>query len=43
MDLQLTGKLALVSGSDALAGTGITVNSILPGPTRSRGVIKSVF
>jgi NAD(P)-dependent dehydrogenase (short-subunit alcohol dehydrogenase family) len=31
MDLQLRDRLALVSG-------GITVNCVLPGPTRSRGV-----
>jgi NAD(P)-dependent dehydrogenase (short-subunit alcohol dehydrogenase family) len=24
--------------AEAVAGTGITVNSILPGPTKSRGV-----
>jgi NAD(P)-dependent dehydrogenase (short-subunit alcohol dehydrogenase family) len=59
MDLNLNGKLALVSGSTAgiglaiaatlaaegargiaetVAGTGITVESILPGPAKSRGV-----
>lgn len=34
MDLQLKDKLALVSGSTA----GIGLASVLPGPTRSRGV-----
>jgi len=34
-----TAQLAVSRGlAEALAGTGITVNSILPGPTRSRGV-----
>jgi NAD(P)-dependent dehydrogenase (short-subunit alcohol dehydrogenase family) len=34
-----TAQLALSRGlAEAVAGTGITVNSILPGPTRSRGV-----
>jgi NAD(P)-dependent dehydrogenase (short-subunit alcohol dehydrogenase family) len=34
-----TAQLAVARGlSEAVAGTGITVNSILPGPTRSRGV-----
>jgi NAD(P)-dependent dehydrogenase (short-subunit alcohol dehydrogenase family) len=38
MDLRLSGKLALVTGSTAgigyaIAGTGITVNSVMPGPT----------
>lgn len=34
-----TAQLAISRGlAEAVAGTGITVNSILPGPTRSRGV-----
>jgi NAD(P)-dependent dehydrogenase (short-subunit alcohol dehydrogenase family) len=34
-----TAQLAIARGlAEALAGTSITVNSILPGPTRSRGV-----
>ncbi|MGH8231018.1 MAG: SDR family NAD(P)-dependent oxidoreductase [Steroidobacteraceae bacterium] len=34
-----TAQLAVSRGlAETLAGTGITVNSILPGPTRSRGV-----
>ncbi len=34
-----TAMLAVSRGlAEAVAGTGITVNSILPGPTRSRGV-----
>jgi len=34
-----TAQLAVARGlAEALAGTGITVNSILPGPTKSRGV-----
>jgi NAD(P)-dependent dehydrogenase (short-subunit alcohol dehydrogenase family) len=34
-----TAQLAVSRGlAEALSGTGITVNSILPGPTRSRGV-----
>jgi NAD(P)-dependent dehydrogenase (short-subunit alcohol dehydrogenase family) len=34
-----TAQLAISRGlAEALAGTGITVNSVLPGPTRSRGV-----
>jgi NAD(P)-dependent dehydrogenase (short-subunit alcohol dehydrogenase family) len=34
-----TAQLAVSRGlAEALAGTGITVNCILPGPTRSRGV-----
>jgi NAD(P)-dependent dehydrogenase (short-subunit alcohol dehydrogenase family) len=34
-----TAQLAVSRGlSEAVAGTGITVNSVLPGPTRSRGV-----
>jgi NAD(P)-dependent dehydrogenase (short-subunit alcohol dehydrogenase family) len=28
--------------AEAVAGTGITVNSVLPGPTRSRGVVEFV-
>lgn len=34
-----TAQLAIARGlAEATAGTGITVNSVLPGPTRSRGV-----
>jgi NAD(P)-dependent dehydrogenase (short-subunit alcohol dehydrogenase family) len=34
-----TAQLALSRGlAESVAGTGITVNSILPGPTKSRGV-----
>ncbi len=34
-----TAQLALARGlAESVAGTGITVNSILPGPTKSRGV-----
>ena len=36
-------QLAVARGlAEAVAGTGITVNSILPGPTRSRGVVDFV-
>ncbi len=34
-----TAELAVSRGlAEALAGTGITVNCVLPGPTKSRGV-----
>ena len=34
-----TAQLAVARGlAEAVAGTGITVNSVLPGPTKSRGV-----
>jgi len=34
-----TAQIAVARGlAESLAGTGITVNSVLPGPTRSRGV-----
>ena len=34
-----TAQLAVSRGlAEAVAGSGITVNSVLPGPTRSRGV-----
>ncbi len=37
-----TAELAVSRGlAEAVAGTGITVNSILPGPTKSRGVIEA--
>jgi NAD(P)-dependent dehydrogenase (short-subunit alcohol dehydrogenase family) len=38
-----TAQLAVARGlAETVAGTGITVNSILPGPTRSRGVTELV-
>lgn len=38
-----TAQLAVSRGlAEALAGTGVTVNSVLPGPTRSRGVVDFV-
>ncbi len=38
-----TAQLAVARGlAEALAGSAITVNSILPGPTRSRGVVEFV-
>lgn len=38
-----TAQLAVSRGlAESVAGTGITVNSVLPGPTRSRGVIDFV-
>jgi NAD(P)-dependent dehydrogenase (short-subunit alcohol dehydrogenase family) len=38
-----TAQLAVSRGlAEALAGSAITVNSILPGPTRSRGVVEFV-
>jgi NAD(P)-dependent dehydrogenase (short-subunit alcohol dehydrogenase family) len=38
-----TAQLAVARGlAEALAGTKITVNSVLPGPTRSRGVTEFV-
>jgi NAD(P)-dependent dehydrogenase (short-subunit alcohol dehydrogenase family) len=38
-----TAQLAVSRGlAEAVAGTGITVNSVLPGPTRSRGVTEFV-
>ena len=34
-----TAQLAVARGlAETVAGTGITVNSVLPGPTKSRGV-----
>jgi NAD(P)-dependent dehydrogenase (short-subunit alcohol dehydrogenase family) len=34
-----TAQIAVARGiAESLAGTGITANSVLPGPTRSRGV-----
>src|SRR6202007_2171646 len=34
-----TAQIALARGlAEAVAGTGVTVNSVLPGPTRSEGV-----
>ncbi|MBK7953062.1 MAG: SDR family oxidoreductase [Candidatus Accumulibacter sp.] len=38
-----TAQIALARGlAESLAGTGITVNSVLPGPTKSRGVVDFV-
>ena len=38
-----TAQIALARGlAEAVAGTGITVNSVLPGPTKSRGVVDFV-
>jgi len=38
-----TAQIAVARGlAEAVAGTGITVNSVLPGPTKSRGVIDFV-
>lgn len=38
-----TAQLAVSRGlAESVAGTGITVNSILPGPTRSRGLTEAV-
>jgi NAD(P)-dependent dehydrogenase (short-subunit alcohol dehydrogenase family) len=38
-----TAQIAVARGlAEALAGTGITVNSVLPGPTKSRGVVDFV-
>ena len=38
-----TAQLAVSRGlAEAVAGTGVTVNSILPGPTKSRGVTEFV-
>src|SRR5205823_86710 len=38
-----TAQLAVARGlAEATAGTGVTVNSVLPGPTRSEGVEKFV-
>ena len=38
-----TAQIAVARGiAESLAGTGITVNSILPGPTKSRGVVDFV-
>ena len=35
-----TAQLAVARGlAESLAGTGVTVNSVLPGPTRSDGVL----
>ncbi len=35
-----TAQLAIARGlAESLAGTGVTVNSVLPGPTRSEGVL----
>jgi NAD(P)-dependent dehydrogenase (short-subunit alcohol dehydrogenase family) len=36
-----TAQLAIARGlAETLAGTGITVNSVLPGPTASEGVVE---
>jgi NAD(P)-dependent dehydrogenase (short-subunit alcohol dehydrogenase family) len=38
-----TAQVALARGlAETVAGTGVTVNSVLPGPTRSRGVVDFV-
>jgi NAD(P)-dependent dehydrogenase (short-subunit alcohol dehydrogenase family) len=38
-----TAQISLARGlAEAVAGTGITVNSVLPGPTKSRGVVDFV-
>ena len=38
-----TAQLAVARGlAEMVAGTGITVNSVLPGPTRSRGVSTAI-
>src|SRR5271154_4813590 len=38
-----TAQIAVARGlAEAIAGTGITVNSVLPGPTKSRGVVDFV-
>jgi NAD(P)-dependent dehydrogenase (short-subunit alcohol dehydrogenase family) len=38
-----TAQVALARGlAESVAGTGITVNSVLPGPTKSRGVVDFV-
>src|SRR5580698_9000698 len=38
-----TAQIALARGlAEVVAGTGITVNSVLPGPTKSRGVVDFV-
>jgi NAD(P)-dependent dehydrogenase (short-subunit alcohol dehydrogenase family) len=38
-----TAQIAVARGlAESVAGTGITVNSILPGPTKSRGVAEFV-
>jgi NAD(P)-dependent dehydrogenase (short-subunit alcohol dehydrogenase family) len=38
-----TAQLAVARGlAEAVAGSGITVNSIVPGPTKSRGVVDFV-
>src|SRR4051794_26936575 len=39
-----TAQIAVARGlAEAVAGTGITVNSVLPGPTKSRGVGDFVY
>lgn len=38
-----TAQIAVARGlAESVAGTGITVNSVLPGPTKSRGVVEFV-
>jgi NAD(P)-dependent dehydrogenase (short-subunit alcohol dehydrogenase family) len=38
-----SAQIAVARGlAESVAGTGITVNSILPGPTRSRGLTEAV-
>ena len=38
-----TAEIAVARGlAEVVAGTGITVNSVLPGPTKSRGIVDFV-
>ena len=38
-----TAQLAVARGlAETLAGTGVTVNSVLPGPTRSEGIVEFI-
>jgi NAD(P)-dependent dehydrogenase (short-subunit alcohol dehydrogenase family) len=39
-----TAQLAISRGiAESVAGTGVTVNAVLPGPTRSEGVISGAY